>query len=61
MRIGAKYTVTLKREKLEGIGWFTYQTLERIVRDHPEHEFVFFFSTGHTTLYLFLPLMSRLW
>lgn len=30
--------------KLEGIGWFTYETLKRICTNHPEHEFFFFFD-----------------
>ncbi len=31
---------------LEGLGWFTYESLSRIVRKHPEHEFVFIFGKG---------------
>jgi glycosyltransferase involved in cell wall biosynthesis len=30
--------------KLDGIGWFTYETLLRITRDHPEHDFHFLFD-----------------
>ena len=30
--------------KLDGIGWFTYETLLRITRAHPEHEFFFLFD-----------------
>lgn len=30
--------------KLEGIGWFTYETLRRITQQHPEHEFYFLFD-----------------
>lgn len=30
--------------KLEGIGWFAHETLRRLVRNHPEHEFIFFFD-----------------
>ncbi|MBE0640693.1 MAG: glycosyltransferase family 4 protein, partial [Bacteroidales bacterium] len=30
--------------KLEGIGWFTFETFRRIARDHPEHEFIFIFD-----------------
>lgn len=30
--------------KLDGIGWFTYETLRRIVVDHPEHTFYFIFD-----------------
>lgn len=34
----------LLKNKLEGIGWFTYETLKRITRNHPEHHFFFFFD-----------------
>jgi glycosyltransferase involved in cell wall biosynthesis len=54
MRIGVNTRLLLKG-KLEGIGWFTYQTLERIVRDHPEHEFVFFFDRPYDPLFIFGP------
>ena len=37
-------TRLLIKEKLGGIGWFTYQTLIRITRDHPEHHFYFIFD-----------------
>ncbi len=57
MRIAVN-TRLLLNGKLEGIGWFTYQTLERIVRDHPEHDFFFSFLTGLMILNLFSPLMS---
>ena len=30
--------------KLDGIGWFTYETLKRIVKAHPEHTFCFIFD-----------------
>jgi len=30
--------------KLEGIGWFTWETLRRMVRDHPSDEFVLLFD-----------------
>lgn len=43
MRIGVNARFLLK-DKLEGIGWFSYETLIRITRDHPEHEFYFFFD-----------------
>jgi glycosyltransferase involved in cell wall biosynthesis len=52
MRIAVNTRLLLKG-KLEGIGWFTYQTLERIVRDHPEHEFIFFFDRPYDPLFVF--------
>ncbi len=30
--------------RLDGIGWFTYETLKRITRNHPEHTFYFIFD-----------------
>jgi glycosyltransferase involved in cell wall biosynthesis len=30
--------------KLDGIGWFTFETLRRIVHAHPEHTFYFIFD-----------------
>jgi glycosyltransferase involved in cell wall biosynthesis len=34
----------LLKDRLEGLGWFTYETLKRITRQHPEHRFVFIFD-----------------
>lgn len=39
--------------KLEGIGWFTYQTLERMVHQHPEHDFFFFFDRPYDESFVF--------
>lgn len=52
MRIGVNTRLLLKG-KLEGIGWFTMQTLERIVKAHPEHEFYFFFDRPYDSSFLF--------
>ena len=52
MRIAVNTRLLLKG-KLEGIGWFTYQTLERIVRNHPEHEFFFFFDRPYDPSFVF--------
>ncbi len=30
--------------KLEGIGWFSFQSLKRVVHTHPEHQFYFLFD-----------------
>lgn len=54
MRIAVNTRLLLK-DKLEGIGWFTYQTLERIVRSHPEHEFIFFFDRPYDPQFVFAP------
>jgi len=34
----------LIKNKLEGIGWFTYESLKRITQSHPEHSFHFIFD-----------------
>ncbi len=54
MRIAVNTRLLLKG-KLEGIGWFTYQTLEHIVRQHPEHEFFFFFDRPYDPQFVFGP------
>lgn len=54
MRIAVNTRLLLKG-KLEGIGWFTYQTLEKIVRNHPEHEFFFFFDRPYDPQFVFAP------
>jgi glycosyltransferase involved in cell wall biosynthesis len=39
--------------KLEGIGWFTLETLKRITNNHPEHQFIFIFDRPYNKNYLF--------
>lgn len=39
--------------KLDGIGWFTYETLRRIVNDHPEHTFYFIFDRSYSKEVIF--------
>lgn len=39
--------------KMEGFGWFTYETVSRMVRNHPEHEFVFFFDRKFDEKFIF--------
>lgn len=43
MRIAVNARLLLK-DKLEGIGWFAHETISRMVRNHPEHQFIFFFD-----------------
>ncbi len=43
----------LLKGKLEGIGWFTYQTLKRIVTAHPEHQFYFLFDRQYDEAFIF--------
>lgn len=39
--------------KLDGIGWFSYETLRRMVYDHPEHTFYFIFDRKYSEEMLF--------
>src|SRR6056297_1477961 len=39
--------------KLEGIGWFTLETLKRITNNHPEHQFIFIFDRPWNENYIF--------
>ncbi|MDD3739687.1 MAG: glycosyltransferase family 1 protein [Bacteroidales bacterium] len=43
----------LLKNKLEGIGWFSYETLKRITREHPEHKFYFIFDRPHSPEFVF--------
>jgi glycosyltransferase involved in cell wall biosynthesis len=43
----------LLKGKLEGIGWFSYETLRRIVNDHPEHQFIFIFDRPYSEEFIF--------
>jgi glycosyltransferase involved in cell wall biosynthesis len=43
----------LQKNRLEGIGWFTYQTLKRITRNHPEHRFIFIFDRPFDPEFIF--------
>lgn len=43
MRIAVNTRLLLPK-KLEGIGWFTHETLKRLTTAHPEHEFIFLFD-----------------
>jgi len=54
MRIAVNTRLLIKG-KLEGIGWFTHQTLDRMVRLHPEHEFIFFFDRPYDPSFVFAP------
>jgi glycosyltransferase involved in cell wall biosynthesis len=46
-------TRLLIRNRLEGIGWFTYETLQRITTQHPEHHFYFIFDREYDPDFLF--------
>lgn len=46
-------TRLLLKEKLEGIGWFTFETLKRITQNHPEHHFYFIFDRPYHSDFIF--------
>lgn len=46
-------TRLLLKDKLEGMGWFTYQTLKRITRDNPDVHFVFLFDRDFDEEFVF--------
>jgi len=48
-------TRLLIKNKLEGIGWFSYETLSRIVKQHPEHDFYFIFDRPYDPSFVFAP------
>ena len=52
MRIAVNTRLLLKG-KLEGIGWFTLETLKRMTINHPEHEFIFIFDRPYNQDYIF--------
>ncbi|OFY62924.1 MAG: hypothetical protein A3H98_01535 [Bacteroidetes bacterium RIFCSPLOWO2_02_FULL_36_8] len=43
----------LIKNRLEGIGWFTFEILKRITQQHPEHQFIFFFDRPFSKEFLF--------
>ena len=52
MRIAVNTRLLIKN-KLEGIGWFTYESLKRIRFAHPEHEFFFIFDRDYNDEFIF--------
>jgi glycosyltransferase involved in cell wall biosynthesis len=46
-------TRLLIKNKLEGIGWFTFETMRRIAAWHPEHSFIFLFDRQPSEEFLF--------
>jgi len=41
--------------KLEGIGWYTYEVMNRVVELMPEHEFLFLFDRKYDSKFVFGP------
>lgn len=52
MKIAVNTRLLLK-DRLEGIGQFTFETLQRITRLHPEHQFFFLFDRKYDESFLF--------
>ena len=52
MKIAVNTRLLLK-DRLEGIGQFTYETLRRITQSHPEHHFFFLFDRQFDDSFLF--------
>jgi glycosyltransferase involved in cell wall biosynthesis len=46
-------TRLLIQNRLEGIGWFTYESLKRITTQHPEHQFYFIFDREYDAEFIF--------
>jgi len=46
-------TRLLLKDKLEGIGWFTNESLKRITKNHPEHKFLFLFDRPFAEEFIF--------
>jgi len=46
-------TRLLIKNQLDGIGWFTYETLKRITISHPEHTFHFIFDRPYNEEFIF--------
>jgi len=43
----------LLKDKMEGFGWYTYETISRLVKMHPEISFYFFFDRSYDKKYVF--------
>jgi len=46
-------TRLLLKNKLEGIGWFSFETLRRITTQHKEHQFYFIFDRKYDESFIF--------
>lgn len=46
-------TRLLIKNRLDGIGWFSYETLKRITRDHPDVKFYFLFDRPFSDEFVF--------
>ena len=46
-------TRLLLDQQLEGVGWFTYETVKRLVERHPQYQFIFFFDRPYHQRFVF--------
>lgn len=46
-------TRLLLKNKLEGIGWFTFETLKRVTKEHPNDHFIFLFDRHFDEEFIF--------
>lgn len=46
-------TRLLIKDRLDGMGWFSYETLKRITLAHPEHQFYFLFDRPYNKEFIF--------
>lgn len=46
-------TRLLQKNQLEGIGWFSHESLRRIVTQHPEHQFYFIFDRPYDESFVY--------
>lgn len=52
MRIAVN-TRFLLPHKMEGFGWYTFEIVKRLVENHPEHTFIFFFDRAYDERFIF--------
>jgi glycosyltransferase involved in cell wall biosynthesis len=52
MKIGINARLLLP-DRLEGIGWFIYETVRRMAAEHPEDEFILFFDRAFDARFIF--------
>jgi glycosyltransferase involved in cell wall biosynthesis len=60
LRIAVNTRLLLKGN-MEGIGWYGYETLSRIVKNHPEHEFIFLFDRPFSRDFIFGSNVKGMW
>jgi glycosyltransferase involved in cell wall biosynthesis len=46
-------TRLLLKDRMDGIGWFTYECLKRITKNNPEHQFYFIFDRPYHEDFIF--------